>query len=413
MAQYKYKAMDFNGNTISDFMDAESEGQVVSALKAKGLIAVEIKEKKSFLSMDLSFSSSLKKRSDKGKVKGQELAVFCRQLATLVNAGVNVLDALSNVAEMVNNAYFSNVLLKVCEDVKSGKDLSSSLLDYPKIFSNAFVSMVKVGEKSGQLPKVLKDLAAYTEGAVKLRSKIKSAASYPIFVGSFFVIVFFGIVFILIPKFEDMFASFGADLPGPTKLVMNISHFLVDKSPYILLFLAIVYVIFKIVTKNPEGKRRWHQLFFKVPIFGPVYAKIIFARFFQTLSTLIQAGVDIVTSIEISTTTLNNTYVTNILDDVKNQVISGETFSNSMDKYQLFPKMIVRMTAVGEKSGQLQEMFIKITDYYTDEVDATVASLSSIVEPVLILFLGFVVGTAVIALYLPIFNMANAMMGGM
>jgi type IV pilus assembly protein PilC len=413
MAQFRYKAMDFSGNIVSDIIEAESQGEVVSILKTRGLIVVEVKEKNSFFSMDLSFSSSLRKRGDKGKVKGQELAIFCRQLATLVNAGVNILDALEDVAGMGQNAYFSNVLLKVCEEVKGGKDLSASLLAYPKIFNNAFVSMIRVGEKSGQLARVLKDLAEYTESAVKLRAKIKSAASYPIFVGSFFVIVFFGIVFILIPKFEDMFASFGADLPGPTKLVMGISHFCVDKAPILILFLAIVFVVFKIVTKNPEGKRKWHNFFFKIPIFGPIYTKIIFSRFFKTLSTLVQSGVDLITSIEIATTTIGNTYVTGILDEIRNTIIAGEQFSDSMDRYQLFPKMIVRMTAVGEKSGQLQDMFIKITDYYTDEVDATVASLSSVVEPILIIFLGFVVGTAVIALYLPIFNMANAMMGGM
>ena len=308
MAQYRYKAMDSNGNFVTDFMEADSQGEVVAAVKAKNLIVVEVKERKSFLGMELSFSSSLRKRGDKGKVKGKELAIFCRQLATLVNAGVNVLDALEDVSGMGQNPYFSNVLLKVCEEVKGGKDLSASMLAYPKIFNNAFVSLIRVGEKSGQLARVLKDLAAYTESSVKLRAKIKSAASYPIFVGSFFVIVFFGIVFILIPKFEDMFASFGADLPGPTRFVMAMSHFFIDRAPFIILFLAILFVVFKILTKNPEGKRKWHQFFFKIPIFGPIYTKIVFARFFQTLSTLVQSGVDLITSIEIATTTLNNTY---------------------------------------------------------------------------------------------------------
>ena len=413
MANFKYKAMDSGGSVVSGVMSSDTQGEVVSALKDKGLLVVEVKEIKSLFGMELSFSSSLRARgADKGKVKGKELSIFCRQLSTLVNAGVNVLDALSDVSEMVQNAYFSRVLMKICEEVKGGKDLSAALLAYPKIFNNAFVSMVRVGEKSGQLAKVLKDLAEYTESSVKLRAKIKAAASYPIFVGTFFIIVFFGIVFILIPKFEDMFSSFGAELPLPTRMVMKTSHFFVDNLVFVLLFFAILFVVFKILTKSPEGKRKWHQFFFKIPIFAPIYMKIIFARFFQTLSTLVQAGVDIITSIEIATTTVNNTYVTNILDNIRNTIIAGEQFSECMDRYQLFPKMVVRMTAVGEKSGQVQEMFSKITDYYTDEVDATVASLSSIVEPILIIFLGFVVGVAVIALYLPIFSMANAMMAG-
>ena len=334
-------------------------------------------------------------------------------LRLVTSVGVNVLDALTDVSQMVQNPYFSRVLLKVCDEVKGGKDLSAALLSYPKIFNNAFVSMIKVGEKAGQLAQVLSDLAAYTESSVKLRAKIKSAASYPIFVGTFFVLVFFGIVFILIPKFEEMFLSFGAELPLPTRIVMAVSNFFVSNIPLVLGILAVLFFAFKVFTKNPEGKRRWHQFFFKIPIFAPIYTKMVFARFFQTLSTLVKSGVDIITSIEIATTTVSNTYVTNILDEIRNTIIAGEQFSAGMDKYQLFPKMIVRMTAVGEKSGQVQEMFDKITDYYTDEVDTAVATLSSVVEPVLIIFLGFVVGIAVIALYLPIFSMANAMAGGM
>lgn len=413
MAKYNYSVMDENGDTRHGVIDADTEGEAVVLLKNKGLLVVEIKESKSLFGGSASFSSSLRKRgADKGKVKGQELAIFCRQLATLVNAGVNILDALSDISEMVQNAYFSRVLIKICDDVKGGKDLSDALLAYPKVFNNAFVSMIKVGEKSGQLAQVLNDLASYTESSVKLRGKIKSAASYPIFVGTFFVLVFFGIVFILIPKFEDMFNSFGAELPAPTRLVMNISRFFVDHIPGVLIFLVVVYVIFRILTKSAEGKRRWHQFFFKIPIFGPIYTKIVFARFFQTLSTLVRSGVDIITSIEIATTTVSNTYVTGILDDIRKMVVAGEQFSTGMDRYQLFPKMIVRMTAVGEKSGQVSEMFEKITDYYTDEVDNTVATLSSVVEPVLIIFLGFIVGVCVIALYLPIFNMANAISAG-
>lgn len=416
MAQFKYKAMDSVGTTKSGIIEADTQGEAVVALRNKGLLVIEVNEDKGLFGLGggKSFSSNLRSRgADRGKVKGQELAIFCRQLATLVNAGVNVLDALSDVSQMVQNPYFSRVLLKVCEEVKGGKDLSEALLSYPKIFNNAFVSMIKVGEKAGQLAQVLSDLAAYTESSVKLRAKIKSAASYPVFVGTFFVLVFFGIVFILIPKFEEMFLSFGAELPLPTRMVMAVSHFFVDHLLLTIAFLALLYIIFKVLTKNPEGKRKWHQFFFKIPIFAPIYTKMVFARFFQTLSTLVKSGVDIITSLEIATTTVNNTYVTKILDEIRNTIIAGEQFSTGMDQYQLFPKMIVRMTAVGEKSGQVQEMFDKITDYYTDEVDTAVATLSSVVEPVLIIFLGFVVGIAVIALYLPIFSMANAMSGGM
>ena len=255
MAKFKYKAMDVNGDTKEGIIESDTQGEAVISLRNKGLLVMEINENRGLFGIGggNSFSSSLRSRgADKGKVKGQELAIFCRQLATLVNAGVNILDALSDVAQMVQNPYFSRVLLKVCEEVKGGKDLSAALLAYPKIFNNAFVSMIKVGEKAGQLAQVLSDLAAYTESSVKLRAKIKSAASYPIFVGTFFVLVFFGIVFILIPKFEEMFLSFGAELPLPTRMVMAVSNFFVSNIPLVLGVLAVLFIIFKIQESDTD-----------------------------------------------------------------------------------------------------------------------------------------------------------------
>ena len=184
---------------------------------------------------------------------------------------------------------------------------------------------------------------------------------------------------------------------------------MIDRLPFVIGFLILVYIAFRIWTKNPEGLRQWHKLYFKVPKFSPIYTKMVFANFFQTLSTLIKSGVDIVSSIQIATNTVNNTYLRSILEKIRTAIVGGSFFSTEMDKFELFPKMVVRMTAVGEKTGQMEDMFLKITDYYQDEVDAAVASISAIIEPVLIVGLGFMVGICVIALYLPIFNMANAM----
>lgn len=409
MPKFSYKAMNSSGKTVSGIEEAESKQNAISKLKIQGLtvFSIESSEGGNFFSrLDAKLQAKTRKN---GKVKTAEIAIFCRQLSTLVNAGVNVLDAISDIALMVTNPYFGTILTNISEDVKSGKNLSDALSGYPKLFDNAFISMIMVGEKSGKLARVLEDLAGFLENSVKLRRKIKSAASYPVFVGTFFVFVFFGLVLGIIPKFQEMFASFGAELPLPTKMVMNFSNLLIDRMPFFIIFIVAIIAAFKIFTKMPEGKRKWHQFLFKIPIFAPIYTKMIFARFFQTLSTLVRSGVDIISSIQIASNTVANTYVRGILFDIKEQVITGEQFSSEMDKYNLFPKMIVRMTAVGEKSGQLEEMFDKITDYYTDEVDVAVATLSSVVEPVLIIFLGFIVGIAVIALYLPIFNLANAM----
>ncbi len=408
MPKFKYSASNSLGVPVSGAVNSETENGAIAELRMKGYSNIQI-NKSAFGGFLGDLDAKIQKMTASTKVSMQETAIVSRQLSTLVNAGVNVLEAVSDVAAMVQNPYFSSVLLKIAEDVKGGATLSDALSHYKKIFDNTFVSMVAVGERSGKLAKVLADLAQHLEEAVKLRRKIKSAMSYPMFVGGFFVIVFIGIVFILIPKFEDMFSSFGAELPLPTQLVVNVSHFCVDHILLLIIFLIIGYIAFRLWTKTPNGLLMWHKFFFKIPKFAPIYSKMVFANFFQTLSTLVKSGVDMVTSIQIASSTLNNTYVKLVLEEIKESIVAGELFSDRMDKYELFPKMIVRMTAVGEKTGQMDEMFDKITDYYNDEVDAAVATISAVIEPVLIVGLGIMVGICVIALYLPIFNMANAM----
>ncbi|MCR4662596.1 MAG: type II secretion system F family protein [Endomicrobiaceae bacterium] len=408
MPKFSYKANNSLGVSVSGSVTSETENGALSELRMKGYTNIQLN--KTFFGGFLGgLDARIQKMTSSKKVSMQETAIVARQLSTLVGAGVNVLEAVSDVAVMVQNPYFSSVLLQIAEDVKGGSTLSGALANYNKIFDNTFVSMVGVGEKAGKLAKVLADLAAHLENSVKLRRKIKSAMSYPMFVGGFFLIVFIGIVFILIPKFEEMFASFGAELPLPTQIVVNISHFCLDHVFMLIVFLILLYVAFRIFTKNPKGLLLWHKFFFKIPKFAPIYSKMIFAGFFQTLSTLIKSGVDMVSSLQIAASTLSNTYVKSVLMEIKDSIVAGELFSARMDNYEIFPKMIVRMTSVGEKTGQMDEMFDKITDYYTDEVNAAVATISAVIEPVLIVGLGFMVGVCVIALYLPIFNMANAM----
>lgn len=408
MPKFVYKAKNTVGIDVSGSVNAENQNAAMSMLSMKGFHSIELR-KSSLMGFLADLNAKLEKSTSSTKVKTQEVAIVSRQLATLVNAGVNLLEAVSDVAVMVQNAYFSSVLLNIAEDIRGGKTFSDALSKYKKIFDNTFISMISVGEKSGQLGKVLLDLAAYLENSVRLIRKIRSASAYPMFVGIFFVIVFFGIVLILIPKFQDMFASFGAELPLPTQIVMNFSNLIIDKLPVIIILAILGFVAFKLWTRTAIGLLMWHKFFFKIPIFAPIYTKMLFARFFQTLATLVQSGVDIVSSIQIASNTVSNTYIRKILDNIRTAVIGGQLFSANMEMYNVFPKMVVKMTAVGEKTGQMDEMFGKITDYYNDEVDAAVAGLSAVVEPVLIIGLGFMVGICVIALYLPIFNMANAM----
>ena len=411
MVKFKFKAFNSDNTIFEGEREATSRQDVIAALKAEGATVISVEDVSS--GKKSGFASLMKGKEKSQKIRAQDIAIFCRQLATLINAGVNILDAIDDISEMTSNPSFSRVLKSVVSDIREGYTLSDSLKKHPKVFTRVLTSMVAVGEKAGKLGKVLDDLATYMENSVKLKRKIKSASVYPIFVFSFFTIVFLILVLVIIPKFEEMFRSFGAELPLPTKIVMGVSNFFISHILIIILFVGILFVAFMFIKKTALGRRYLDSFKLNVPIFGKIYTKVIFARFFQTLSTLIKSGVEIVASLEIATNVLDNVIVEGYLLNIKNNLITGSVISHEMAAYPIFPKMIVRMTAVGEKSGQLDEMFSKVSDYYSDEVDAAVVGLASIVEPILIVMLGFIVGVAVIALYLPIFNLALAMMQGM
>lgn len=413
MPVFKYHAANNMGKEIKGNKEMESRKALIDFLRAEGLTPISIEEVGGINTSAISkvFAKSNAQKKKTGKVKLEDIALFCRQLSTLVNAGVTLLEAVDDVSDMTNSPKLSHILKQVSNDLRNGIPLSESMKKH-KEFSKTLTSMVEVGEKSGKLAKVLSDLADYLEGNVKLIRKVKSASTYPLVIGCFFIVVLLVLVLGIIPQFEELFLSFGADLPGPTKLLMNVSNFMINNIVFILLGVVAFVIGFKAFKKNPTGKMIHDKTLFKIPIFGEIYLKIVLARFFQTLSTLVKSGVDIISSLEISINVVDNVYIEKILWEVRGRVLEGNPLGEEMSKLAIFPKMVTRMTAVGEKSGQLDAMFDKITDYFNDEVDAVVASLSSIIEPVLIVGLGFIVGIAVTAMYLPIFNLASAMMEG-
>lgn len=417
MPLFKYQAVDARGQTVRGSREFPSKREVIAFLRSERLTPISIEEGGggARAAIARSFSNAAKPKYKSaakmpGSIKVDDIALFCRQLATLVGAGVNLLEAVEDISDMSNNPKMRATLKEVSEELRSGTPLSDALKKH-KIFTKTLTSMVEVGERSGKLAKVLSDLATYLENNVKLMRKIKSASTYPIFIGSFFVIVLLALVVGIIPRFEEMFMSFGADLPAPTKIVMGISNFVIDNG--LVLFLSVVFLVggFILFKKTPRGNLLYSRALFKMPIFGKIYMKMVLARFFQTLSTLVKSGVDIIASLDISTNVMDNAYAESIMRNVKSKIMEGNQLGMEMEKYVMFPRMVTRMTIVGEKSGQLDAMFDKITDYFTDEVDAAVATITSVIEPILIIGLGFIVGLAVTAMYLPIFYLASAMMG--
>jgi type IV pilus assembly protein PilC len=402
MPKFAFKARNSLNELIEGNHTSDSEKELVSSLRNEGLVVFSVTEIR---------GQEIEKQKKKtirkiGKITAQDIAIFCRQLATLINAGVSILDAVEDISDMVANVRFQKVLKSVAADIREGNMLSVAMKKHQNVFGKIFVALVGAGEKSGKLGSVLQDLALYLENSVKLKRKVTAASVYPLFIGIFFVGVLSGVVLFLIPRFEMMFSSFGAELPLPTRIVMGISKTAVNNFFVVLLMLVGAIIGIPMAYRTPSGRMMIDKFKLNIPIFGEMSTKIIFARFFQTLSTLLRSGIDIVTSLEIASKVINSLPIEQIVDTIKTRIVEGSTLSSEMGKNQVFPKMVVRMTAVGEKSGKLDEMLVKLSDYYTDEVDAAVAVMSSVIEPVLIIFLGVVIGVVVIAMYLPIFRLA-------
>ncbi len=406
---FRYKARDPEGNLLTGKKEAETSKEVARMLNNDNLIAVEIREIKK--------TKKKKKKAKKdivlfGAVKDKEVAVFCRQFSTMIGAGVSVAEAIEDLSHAVDNPRFRNILKKILESVRSGSSLSEAFSRHSSVFSTIFVQMIGAGEESGKLSEVLNDLSLYLEKKVKLKGQLRSASMYPVFVGGFFLVILIGLVFFLIPQFRDMFDSLGAELPVPTQIVMNISDFLVHNIPYFIIALVASIIGFIAFYKTSTGRFMIDSIKLKIPLFGNITLRIILARFFQTLATLLKSGVDVVAALDVAAKVSYNARIEKKVEMMKEGIIEGESLSRELAKSGLFPRLTVSMTAVGEKSGSIDKMLVKISDYYTEEVDAEVEGFSSMIEPVLIISLGLIVGVFVITMYLPIFQMAGAMATG-
>ncbi|MGA2091614.1 MAG: type II secretion system F family protein [Endomicrobiales bacterium] len=419
MAKYSFRAKNSQGEHVDGSRDAESEKDLLNILRSEGLVVYSIKASEG----EKAQPKEKEKEKDKEKkvrkpllssrsITQQDIAVFCRQLSALINAGISILDGIDDLATMVTNPQFSRTLKGIGADIRGGSNLSDALKKHQKIFGRIFIAMVGVGEKTGKLGDVLSEMSTYLEHAVQLRRKVQSAAAYPAFIGAFFFASVAAIVLLLIPKFKMMFASFGAALPLPTKIAFAISDMTLAHLPLFLIAGVCIIVGVVMTYRTTSGRLFVDTWQLHVPILGEIIGKILFARFFQTLATLLRSGVDLVVSLEIASRVMNNGYMESVIASVRTSVIEGSTLANAFEKFPMFPRMVVRMTAVGEKSGRLDEMFVKLSGYYGDEVDGIVATLSSLIEPLLIVLMGGVVGIFVLVMYLPIFKLAGAMMSG-
>lgn len=401
MPRFKYVVKDKAGKTLRGVLEGEAKDAAIKSLRVKGMVIINIEEERKS-----AFSAGLFRIKSR-KIKIDDLVIFARQLATMVDAGIALINALDILAEQVDNVSFKHVLFKVRDDVETGSSLSEALAKHKKIFSSLFINMVRAGESSGMLDEILDRLATYLEKTSALQKKIKAAMVYPAVVTA----MAFGItVFLLIkviPVFSDIYAGFGAKMPAPTQIVINISNFLRRYFYVAVIVLGAAGFLFSKYTKTEKGKKWLDRLKLNVPIFGSLMRKVVVGKFTRTLSTLIKSGVPILNALEIVSKTAGNVVVEEAVEQVRVNVKEGEPIADPLARSGVFPSMVVRMISVGEQTGELEKMLLKIADFYDEQVDASVSALTSLIEPLIIAFLGLVIGGIVICMFLPILQIST------
>ncbi len=397
MPSYTYMAREAGtGREIRSNIDASSEQAAIAALLNRNLLIVSIQER-----------IGKKGKTSGGKVALSDLVVFTRQLATMIDAGLAMVQSLQALAEQTSNKVMRDVIRDVCTRVEGGDSFSQALIKHPKVFNKLYVSMVDAGEKGGLLAEVLARLATYLENTARLRKKVKSAMMYPTAV----TIVAIGItIFLLVkvvPVFGEIYSGFGAKLPGPTQFLIGLSNIIKGYILYILPAMGLAVYGWFFYIKTKPGREFWDRTRIKLPIFGPIAHKICLARFTRTLASLIRSGVPILEVLNIVANTCGNVVMEKAIRVAATDIERGEGISSAIGKHSIFPSMIIRMMTAGEQTGKIDAMLERVADFLDEEIETTLAGLTSLIEPLLIVFLGVVVGGIVICMFLPIFKMSE------
>ena len=400
MANFTYKALDQRGTAASGEIEGDSKAAAAAALRNRGLTVLDMNEAKKGLHMDLDFMT---------RIKAKDLTVFSRQFATMVSSGLSMLRCLYVLEEQTPNKKFAKVIGAIKNDVEAGIALSDALEKHPAVFSKLYVSMVRAGEIGGILDEVLNRVATQLEKEDSIRRAVKSAMVYPIMIGSFAILVMIGMVMFLIPLFASMYKDLGdAKLPMLTQIMINVSNAI--KGYWFIVLPAIILIIWLLrrFKRSDRGRELWDRFKLHIPMgIGEIVRKLAVARFSRTLGTLVTSGVPILQALDITGQAAGNVVIEKAMKEVQQSVKEGQSITGPLEKISVFPAMVTQMISVGEETGSLDAMLNKIADFYEDEVNASVKSLTSILEPILMLGVGALVGLVVISMYLPIFNMMN------
>ncbi|MBI5902023.1 MAG: type II secretion system F family protein [Deltaproteobacteria bacterium] len=406
MTTFVYTAKMPDGEVKKGEIQAVSLAQATAALRRQQVLPTSITQKKAGFSL-----GDIKLPSFGGKVKTKEIVIFSRQFATMIDAGLPLVQCLDILSSQQENPEFKKTLLDVKGSVEGGATFADSLRKHPKVFDDLYVNLIAAGEVGGILDTILNRLSGFLEKSEKLKGKIKSAMTYPTAVIIIACLVVSGLLLWVVPIFQDMFSSFGKALPLPTQMVVNMSNGL--KHYWYLILGSIGGIIFGLnrIYKTQKGRRAMDAIFLKLPVLGDLIRKTAVARFTRTLGTMISSGVPILEALEIVSKTAGNVIIEEAVIKARTSLSQGKTLAEPLIETKVFPGMVTQMIAVGESTGALDAMLSKIADFYEDEVDEAVDALTSLIEPMLMAFLGIVVGGLVIALYLPIFSLAGAASG--
>ena len=400
MPTFVARVQDGSGSRTEKIV-AESLREARASFRERGLLVKELKQQEK-----LSFNFSLQGlRDSTARVTVKDKAVFSRQFAALVNAGVAMVRGLGVLSEQCENPKLKRALLGVSADVQQGVSLSDSMRKYPECFDALYVAMIQAGEVGGVLDEVLNRLAKLLEDVARLQNQIKAAMSYPVTVGSLAILIFFGMVRFLLPIFATIFADIGVELPAFTQAMMNISYFVQNIFNVLMLVAVVVGLVFafKQYYKTRVGKETVDRMMLKMPLFGDLIQKSATARFCRTFGSLTRSGVPILTCLEIVRDTAGNQIIANAVDEARREIQTGGMISIALQKEQVFPLMAIQMISIGEETGELDQMLSKVADFYEDEVEQAVKALTSIMEPIMIVLLGGMVGSILLAMYLPMF----------
>ena len=424
MPSFKYSAIGTDGRTVKGSLKADNENALVEELRRRKLMPVRIESKGGRSKPGGAATAprpvaapSAGAKPEKGgfnitigKVKPgvrkfEEVVIFTRQLATMIQAGIPMLESLEILREQAASKQFDLLLGEVIATVRGGQDLSTSMQPYPKVFSDVYVSMIKAGEASGQLDDILTRLADYMEANQRLKRNIKSAMTYPVVS----LVLIFGITGFLmigiVPKFKDVFSSLDVELPGLTKGVLSASEFCQANWMMILIGMILLFVGIKIYKKTDKGGYQWDWMMLHLPVFGSLFQKVGLSRFSKTFSTMIKSGVPMLGALEIVADTSGNRIISDAVMAARDNVRQGESLAGPLAASPVFPPMVTRMVGIGEKTGSLEILLEKISEFYDDQVNATVKQLTSLIEPIMIAVMGIMVGTICLSVFLPIFEL--------